>query len=139
MSNEQAIVCDLTAIPAEMREQHIRDSPRIFRAAQEVRELADGYAFRFPNKAKMWLDLATFVEYDRLCCPFFRFSLTVESNHGPLWLAMTGPEGTKALLTMSLSAEEADGTFQRLIHTGGDARLDHAVAQAAAELTGVLP
>lgn len=138
MKSEQVIMCDLTAIPTAMREQHIRDSPRIFRAAQAVRELADGYAFCFPNDAGMWLDLATFVEYDRLCCPFFHFSLTAEPNHGPLWLAMTGPAGTKELLTVSLSAEDGGRLFQRLIHTGGDVGLDQAVTQAAAELAGVL-
>ncbi len=115
-NNEQPIMCDLTAISAEMREQHILDATDIFQKAEEIQELAQGYAFRFPNEAGMWLALATFVEYDRLCCPFSRFGLTAEPNHGHLWLTLTGPEGTKDLLNTSL------------VHTGGKARLDQAVA-----------
>ncbi len=94
--------------------------------AEEIQELAQGYAFRFPNEAGMWLALATFVEYDRLCCPFYRFGLTAEPNNGPLWLALTGPEGTKDLLNTSL------------VHTGGEARLDQAVAKLADTLSGLL-
>lgn len=124
--NEQPIMCDLTAIPTEMREQHILDATQIFQKAEEIQELEQGHAFRFPNEAGMWSALASFVEYERLCCPFFRFGLSAEPNHGPLWLTMTGPEGTKDLLNISL------------VHTGGEARLDQAVAQLADTLSGVL-
>lgn len=89
MNSEQTIVCDLTAIPTDMREQHLMNAPRIFQAAQEVRDLVDGYAFRLPNKAGMWLALATFVENERRCCPFYRFTLTVEclvAQAKPAWL-----------------------------------------------------
>lgn len=124
--NDQPIICDLTAIPTEMREQHVLDATDIFQKAEEIQELAQGYAFRFPNEAGMWSALASFVEYDRRCCPFYRFGLTAEANHGSLWLTMTGPEGTKDLLNLSL------------VHTGGEARLDQAVAQLAGTLSGLL-
>ena len=35
-------------------------------------------------------------------CPFLRFLLTVEPNHGPLQLALTSPRGTKAFLDAEL-------------------------------------
>lgn len=75
---------------------------QIFQKAEEIQELEQGHAFRFPNEAGMWSALASFVEYERLCCPFFRFGLSTEPNHGPLWLTLTGPSGTKDLLTISL-------------------------------------
>jgi hypothetical protein len=134
----QPIVCDLTAIPAEVRAAHVTTAPQIFQAAQEIRELENGYAFRLPNEEGMWLALATFVENERRCCPFWRFGLTVEPNHGPLWLALTGVADAKALLKAALRAEEGEEVFRRLIDTGGDRGLDQAVAQAAATLAGVL-
>lgn len=108
-SDPPTIVCDVTAIPADAREQHVRNAPRIFQAVEEIRELADGYEFRLPNEGGMWLALATFVENERRCCPFYRFGLTVEANNGPLWLALTGPEGSKELLTIALGGSSAEG------------------------------
>ncbi len=34
---------------------------------------------------------------DRYCCQFTRWSLVVDPYGGPLWLHITGPEGTKEL------------------------------------------
>ncbi len=33
-----------------------------------------------------------------LFCPFLKFSITVEPGDGPVWLEMTGPQGTKEFL-----------------------------------------
>lgn len=137
-NEDQPIVCDLTAIAADVREQHVLNSPRIFQAALEVRALRDGYAFRLPNEPGMWLALANFVEHERRCCPFWRFGLTVEPQHGPLWLELTGAEGAKELLTTALNEQGGEAMFKRLIHTGGDKSLDQAVAQSAVTLSGVL-
>lgn len=97
----QPIVCDLTAIPAPVREQHLTTARQLFQSAEEIRELSDGYTVRLPNAPGMWLALATFVEHERRCCPFWRFTLTVEPNDGPLWLALSGPADAKALLLAS--------------------------------------
>jgi hypothetical protein len=137
-SEEQPIVCDLTAIPATVREQHVVSAPRIFQAAQEIRELPNGYAFRLPNEAGTWMALANFVENERRCCPFWAFGLTVEPHGGPLWLQLTGVEGAKQLLETALSEQRGEEVFKRLINTGGESRLDQAVAHAALGLAGVL-
>lgn len=134
----QPIVCDLTAIPANVREQHVLNAPRIFQAAQEIQALPNGYAFRLPNEPGMWMALATFVENERHCCPFWAFGLTVEPNGGPLWLQLTGVEGTKQLLETALSEQRDEVLFQRLFNTGGDQPLEQAVAQSMDALSGVL-
>jgi hypothetical protein len=95
ISQNIPIACDLTAIPASEREQHSATSRQIFQAAQEVQELPSGYSFRFNNEPGMFMELANFVENERLCCPFFRFALEVEPGGGPLWLHLTGGEGVK--------------------------------------------
>ncbi|HEY9710052.1 MAG TPA: hypothetical protein V6D48_17730, partial [Oculatellaceae cyanobacterium] len=86
------------------------------------------------------LAIAKFIENERLCCPFFRFGLDVEPNSGPLWLRLTGGEGVKEILQTTLfdSIDEKEA-LKQLIHTGGDAHLDEAVAQTQLPLLkGVL-
>ena len=109
----QSIVCDLTAIPADAREQHLLTSAQIFSAAQEIRELPDGYAFCLPNDPGMWMALASFVEQERRCCPFWAFGLNVEPNNGPLWLQLTGPEGAKQLLQEAFRENQDVDIFKR--------------------------
>jgi hypothetical protein len=67
-------------------------------AKQEVRELPDGYAFRFAPEPAMVKDLAEFIVYERLCCPFFDFELVVEREGGPLWLRLKGRPGVKQFI-----------------------------------------
>ena len=125
----QAIVCDVTAIPAPAREEHILTAARIFRAVQEVRDLPGGYAFRLANEPDMFMGLARFVENERRCCPFYDFGLEIEPNSGPLWLRLTGGEGVKELLRTALYEQVDPAVLKRLIHTGADLRLDDFIAQ----------
>ena len=118
MSENQSLACDLTAIPASAREEHVLTAPQLFRLAQEVQELPDGFAIRFLNEPGRVLQMATFVENERLCCPFFNFALDVEPNNGPLWLRLTGQEGVKELLRTTFFGDEEDKTaLQQSIHT----------------------
>lgn len=68
-NEEQLFVCDLTATPAEVREQHLASLPKLFQAAQDVQE-TNGYAFKFQNEPGRFKSLANFIEYEQLCCPF---------------------------------------------------------------------
>jgi len=42
--------------------------------------------------------VAQLITFERECCPFLRFNLRLEPANGPLWLELTGPEGTKDFL-----------------------------------------
>jgi hypothetical protein len=96
LKNEVPIACDLTAIPAEQREQHQATAEQIFGAVRETRELPNGYAFRL--EPDMWLKAAEFIANERLCCPFFSFTLELEPGGGPLWLKLAGGEGVKQFI-----------------------------------------
>lgn len=48
--NESPIACDMSAIEPGRRAEHVATGGRVFRAAEEIRELPDGYAFRLPNE-----------------------------------------------------------------------------------------
>ena len=132
MTNKQAppIACDLTVFPADTRQQLAANIPELFQAVQKLRELPDGYALQFPNEPGMFMALATFVEHERQCCPFYNFLIEVEANGGPFWLHLTGGEGVKEFIETvfaDLHTAVADG----LIDTGSDADLRESVDKAA--------
>jgi hypothetical protein len=88
------LACDLTAIPAEAREAHERLARRLFfEAVPEREELPNGYAFQF--QADQYPLVVAFIANERLCCPFFRFTLEVPPAQGALWLRVTGEDGVK--------------------------------------------
>jgi hypothetical protein len=95
------IACDLTAIDGAQREAHMKLAERLLtQAPAEVRELADGYAFRYASE--LYSSIAEFVANERLCCPFFAFTIEVTPERGPVWLRITGPDGVKAFLQAQL-------------------------------------
>ncbi|HSK87424.1 MAG TPA: hypothetical protein VK880_03665 [Anaerolineales bacterium] len=125
----QPLACDLTAIPSDVREEHVVSAPQLFAAAQKVQELPDGYAIRFVNDPGRFMSIAKFIENERLCCPFFRFELEIEPNSGPIWLRLTGAEGVKDILRSVLLESRGDmAEFKKAIHTGDDPKLDAIIA-----------
>ncbi len=90
------IACSLTS--AELQERRRTVLEKVRRAVVEVRELEDGYAYSFPSEGEWLRELAGLIDLERRCCPFLRFRLIIEMNGGPIWLEMTGPEGTKEFL-----------------------------------------
>ena len=139
VNETQSLACDLTAIPKDVREEHVSTAPQLFAAAQEVQELPNGYAIRFLNEPGRFMGIAKFIENERLCCSFFNFGLDIEPNSGPLWLRLTGDEGVKELLQTTLFESIDKEALKQLIHTGGDDQLDEVVAQTTLPiLSGVL-
>jgi hypothetical protein len=100
-NHDLPIACDLTAIDAEVRSTHLTTAEQLLRHdAAEVRELADGYAFRYP--AEQYAQVTQFIANEHLCCPFFTFTVEVTPAYGPLWLRITGNEEITRLLQSSL-------------------------------------
>jgi hypothetical protein len=94
--------CDPAAIDAEVRSSHLSAAEQLLRhAAAEVLELPDGFAFRYP--AEQYALVTLFIANERLCCPFFTFTLEVTPAQGPLWLRMTGSDEMKAFIRSALA------------------------------------
>lgn len=93
--NEAVIACDLNAIASEERNQHSDTVKSVFAAVQEVKEVSNGYAFRLPADSTLLRNAAEFIANERLCCPFFEFSLTITPSGGPIWLQLAGAQGVK--------------------------------------------
>ena len=96
------IACNLPEPQFQLRRAELLGT---FRAALlETRELDNGFAFRFPSDEKWITGPEQLITFERECCPFLRFELQVEAANGPVWLELSGPEGTKDFLR-SLFAE----------------------------------
>ena len=100
------LACVPGAIPAAERGAHFRLVQRLFgEAARERRAVPGGYAWRFDADALG--DLARWMENERRCCPFLAFTLELSPAGGPLWVRLTGPEGTREFLDAELPASPA--------------------------------
>jgi hypothetical protein len=111
------IACLPSAIPAAERQAHFALVRKLFGGrAQERRDPPDGYVFRFAHDA--FEAVARFVANERKCCPFMSFELTVAPQTGPLWLRMTGPEGTREVLQAELNLAGPLGTRDRGLRNG---------------------
>ena len=69
-------------------------------AVRERKELTDGFAFRIDLAAAPLDEVARWIDLERLCCPFLRFGLEVDSTAA--WLRLTGLAGVKAFLREEL-------------------------------------
>ena len=96
-----ALACVPGAIPAAERPAHFALLNRLFADhARERRDVAGGYAFRFD--AASFDDIARFVGRERLCCPFLNFGLELSAQDGPVWISLTGTDGTRDFLDAEL-------------------------------------
>lgn len=91
-AEETPIACTLSGAELVDRGDEVKD---LFAAVEEVRELADGYAFRFPGSDTMAVSLLEFTLAERRCCPFFTFELVFEPNEGPIWVQLRGSAAVK--------------------------------------------
>ena len=104
--HETPFACNLAAMTSEERERHRVLGEKLRGSVTEIRELPDGFMFRIPEEA--WTTAAEFVALERLCCPFLRFRLEWTAEQGPIWLSLTGAEGTKEFLRVELSLPPRD-------------------------------
>lgn len=98
MKPDTPLFCNMDIFTPAEREGHIRNTTRLYRSVQDVREAKHGYEFIFPNESKVITDLAEFISSERLCCPFLEFTLKVSPNEKPISLQLSGPEGTREFL-----------------------------------------
>lgn len=94
------VACSLSAQEQAARATELQE---LLDGQQEVRELPDGYALRFPCEESWAERLLSFIAFERRCCPFFTFALVFAPEQGPLWLHLQGPTGTKEWLSQLLA------------------------------------
>src|SRR6266850_4162211 len=95
---QSPIACQLNALTADERKRRAELFSALSKSVKELQELPDGYAIRFAPDARIWMGLAEFVTLEKQCCPFLAFSLGADEENGPVWLRITGREGTKVFV-----------------------------------------
>ena len=96
--NESPFACNMSILTAEQQERVLGALKELQTRKQEVKELPDGFAFRYLMDSEILRLAAEFIAYERLCCPFYDFELTIDREGGPMWLALRGREGVKDFL-----------------------------------------
>lgn len=95
------LVCVLSAIEPDERSAHFELGHRLFtKLAEERIDLPSGIALRLA--ADDFSEVARFVANERKCCPFLHIEVEIAPNGGPLWLRLTGPQGTRELIEAEL-------------------------------------
>jgi len=96
---DSPFACDRLALTPELRKRHFEElGPALRSLKLAVRELPDGYEFKFPSDAKTVAMLEEWIAQERLCCPFFDIDLRFEREGGPVWMRLTGRPGTKEFI-----------------------------------------
>lgn len=102
MSRQPSIACDLSAINDHELEQHSKNGQTIINAISEIRETPKGYSFKLPAGTDEIEKTGAFIARERLCCPFFEFTLTIQPEQKPVWLKLTGRNGVKPYIKETL-------------------------------------
>jgi len=96
---QSPFACDRLALDPAARARHFDElGPALRTLKTGVKELPNGYAFRFPTDMKTVQLVAEWAAGERLCCPFFDIQIHLEAEGGPLWLTISGREGTKQFI-----------------------------------------
>jgi len=96
---ESPFVCDRLALTPAERTRHFGElGPALRDRKIALRELPDGYEFKFPTDAKTFAMLTEWIEQERRCCPFFDIDLRIESEGLGVWMRLTGRPGTKEFI-----------------------------------------
>ena len=98
-------VCNMNALSAEQTERYRELTKKLDEHRLSVKELADGYGFRFKAETRLIQDAAEFIAYERLCCPFFDFELAIEQDTDRLWLRLRGQDGVKDFIRAEFGIE----------------------------------
>lgn len=103
---ESTFVCNMNALNPAQKERYNEITAKLNAERQAVKELNDGYGFRFKAESQLIQDIAEFIVYERLCCPFFNFELAVEQDSNRLWLRLRGQEGIKEFIRYEFNLDE---------------------------------
>jgi hypothetical protein len=76
--------------------------PGLLAGASGKEAIPGGYRWRFDHREELVKEVASVIDAEHRCCRFLRFILVVEPGDGPVWLEVTGPEGTQDFLSTLL-------------------------------------
>jgi hypothetical protein len=96
-----ALVCNPAAISAAQRPRYNTLVNCLRSAVRHRSELSDGFSYLLDSERITLAEVAEWITFERLCCPFLTFQLEVKETLSHL--ALRGPIGTKAILREAFS------------------------------------
>lgn len=99
------VACTLSV--EDLAERKATTLEQLFAGVQELQPIKSGYRFRFDASDQILASLFEVINKERKCCRFMDFELHVRAAEGPIWLAISGPEGTKQFLESLLNMEKS--------------------------------
>jgi hypothetical protein len=90
------IVCTLE--PGELNARATQLLPGVVAAAKAPYPIENGFRFEFQPDSEVLASIVRMIDAERQCCQFLEFRLTVSAGLGPLWLEVSGPNGTADFL-----------------------------------------
>src|SRR5215210_3525735 len=100
VNNKLPIACLLPRQEQAKRRERITNE--FFKGAEEIRELRDGFSFRYPGTDEWNSKISEFIMFERKCCPFFTFELLFASNTGLVYLHIRGSKDVKEFIKKGL-------------------------------------
>lgn len=96
--------CNMSGLTAGQRKDLSAAIHHLIDAKPRVSELPNGYRLAFEHAGELYGYAATWIQYERICCPFFKFSLSLEENDGPMVVQLMGDKGVKEFIDADLPA-----------------------------------
>lgn len=91
--------CNMGALTSAERAHYKVLAEKLKAANVERKEEANGYAFRINTAEASLVEVAEWVNFEKRCCPFFDFEISLQREGGPLWLRVSGREGVKQFIS----------------------------------------
>ena len=99
-SQTSELSCKLTTPELQKRKETVLASLKA--QMTDMKELKNGYAFKFPGTEKVLDELMEFIKTERECCDFFTFKLSISGDKSETWLELTGADGAKDFISTEL-------------------------------------
>ncbi|MEM8487856.1 MAG: hypothetical protein AAF564_20060 [Bacteroidota bacterium] len=97
------VVCELSS--EALAQRKATTLTELFSEVQELQPLRSGYRFRFEVSDQLLTNIVEMINKERKCCRFMDFELQIAAAEGPVWLAVSGPAGTRDFLESLLNVK----------------------------------
>jgi 23S rRNA pseudoU1915 N3-methylase RlmH len=91
LTERAKLTCKLTTPELQERKRTVIAELKML--VKERKEETNAFRYKFESTDKNIDLVSSFIKTERLCCDFFTFDLSVESDSEFMWLKLSGPEG----------------------------------------------
>jgi hypothetical protein len=96
LSERAKLTCKLTTPELQERKRTVISELKVL--VKERKENANSVSYKFDSTDKNIDLISSFIKTERLCCDFFEFNLSVESDSEFMWLRLSGPDGVNEFI-----------------------------------------